>query len=383
MFKQFGWLTKYLLSIASHSSLQIAVIALLVASLISGLPAGSATANTNWVLQFDGATDQVTLHKTVDMIGADWATAKTVTLWVLPFAGNTCAGPDAALCDAILGDQPHYWGISVGLIPSGHHGGQDRIWVFNENGGEDLIGIPYTPGEWVYIALVHDGVTLSAYKNGVLAGSTPSGPTGQAQGESKLYLGGVLGTEPRLFAGLLDDVKIWDFALSSSEISDQMYLTLSGNEPGLAAYYQMSDGTGTSLTDNSQYDWTGTLVDGGGAPGPLWVVRDEWVPPTAPAAPSDLMITGTSFNLVDLAWMDNSTDEYSFEIERCTGEACSDFALVGTVLDNVTTFTDIAVAPSTHYCYRVLASNSGGDSTYTNVACALTKLPLYIPFITR
>jgi hypothetical protein len=55
-----------------------------------------------------------------------------------------------------------------------------------------------------------------------------------------------------------------------------MFQPLSGTESGLAAYYQMSDGAGTTLTDDSNNNWQGTLFDGArgvppdGQP-PLWV----------------------------------------------------------------------------------------------------------------
>lgn len=61
---------------------------------------------------------------------------------------------------------------------------------------------------------------------------------------------------------------------------------------------------------------------------PLHLVRaaGEPVPPTMLVAtasyPGDLAIS--------LTWVDNSTDETAFEVERCSGAGCSDFTLIAT-----------------------------------------------------
>lgn len=77
-----------------------------------------------------------------------------------------------------------------------------------------------------------------------------------------------------------------------------------------------------------------------------------------------------------LTWQDNSTNETGFQVERCTGAACTNFALIGAPGLNVTTYVDSTLADATTYCYRVRAINSGGASTYTNTACATTTTPI-------
>src|SRR5688572_555549 len=68
---------------------------------------------------------------------------------------------------------------------------------------------------------------------------------------------------------------------------------------------------------------------------------------------------------VSLAWNDNSSNEGTFKIERAmVGSAYTEIATVGA---NVTSYIDAAATPSTSYWYRVRASNSMGDSAYTNV----------------
>jgi fibronectin type 3 domain-containing protein len=71
---------------------------------------------------------------------------------------------------------------------------------------------------------------------------------------------------------------------------------------------------------------------------------------------------------VNLEWSDNSENESAFQIERCGGEACANFAQIGSAGANRTGYADANVAANTTYVYRVRASNPGGNSTYSNTA---------------
>jgi len=365
---------------------------ILLATTVLGSPFDPASAQiTNWALQFDGTSDMVQLDSEANIIGTGWESTKSVMLWVKPDAGNTCTDPDVASCPSIISAKPHWWGISVGLTdPMPPDVPLDRIWVWNFDTTEDPIGIPYTPGEWVHIALVHQGGFLSAYKNGVLAGRISSGATHQTD-PGKLYLGGLF--DINFFAGQIDEVSIWNIGLSASDIIAGMY-GLNGDEAGLKAYYMMSDGSGRTLTDDSADppNWPGTLIDKDfpqppppqpPEAGPLWVEHDDFVPPPIPVAPSNLTVSPVGFSGLNLFWDDNSSNEFSFEIERCVGASCSSFSPLDVVLDNVTTYLDTSVVPGTTYCYRVRAANTGGASDYTNTACTTVLIPVFIPMAVR
>jgi hypothetical protein len=93
---------------------------------------------------------------------------------------------------------------------------------------------------------------------------------------------------------------------------------------------------------------------------------------TAPAAPTGLTATTASSSTITLAWVDQSTNESGFKIERALGTGS--FSQVGTVGPNITTYTDTGLTAGTSYSYRVRASNSGGDSAYSNTASTTTSL---------
>jgi hypothetical protein len=68
----------------------------------------------------------------------------------------------------------------------------------------------------------------------------------------------------------------------------------------------------------------------------------------------------------------NSVSETGFQMERCTGAACSDFAVLATLGANVTTYTD-TVAPNPIAGYRVTALPAG--SGYSNIVYSDTTIP--------
>lgn len=234
-----------------------------------------------YALEFDGNNDFVELYETTYMFSEGWEDLKSVSLWVRPLAApSPCTGPDVVLCDAIFGDRPRWWGISIGEV-----GGLNRIWVWNYDGSpgsaNDIVPITYEIGEWLQITMVHGDGMLSVYKNGTLVDSIPSGSTRQPSTGAYpiLHFGGMIKdvTNNWSFAGQIDEVRLWNIALTQDDINNTLYWPLNGNEPGLAAYYQMSDGEGLTLTDDSGNGWTGALNDGNqhappdGSP-------PEWVP---------------------------------------------------------------------------------------------------------
>ncbi len=94
------------------------------------------------------------------------------------------------------------------------------------------------------------------------------------------------------------------------------------------------------------------------------------IPQRAPTAPSNLTATAVSSNYIFLLWSDNSNNETGFKIERSTDNVT--FTQVGTTTANMRVYNDAGLTSNTTYYYRVKATNSAGDSDYSNVASAKT-----------
>jgi hypothetical protein len=75
--------------------------------------------------------------------------------------------------------------------------------------------------------------------------------------------------------------------------------------------------------------------------------------------------------LLNITWDDTSDNENGFRIERRIGTSGS-YQPLASVGSNVVTYTDLNLANSTTYCYRVFAFNSAGNSNYSNENCGTT-----------
>ncbi len=91
-----------------------------------------------------------------------------------------------------------------------------------------------------------------------------------------------------------------------------------------------------------------------------------------PGAPTDLEATAVTFARVDLTWTDNANNESSYVVERSTDTAFT-APVSFTISANATTYSDLTVAASTQYWYRVFAANVGGRSLASNTATATTS----------
>ncbi len=89
---------------------------------------------------------------------------------------------------------------------------------------------------------------------------------------------------------------------------------------------------------------------------------------STPAAPSSLTATVESSDSVILNWIDNSSNEVGFYLERMEGTG--NYTVLATPGAGVTTYTDGTVAIGTSYTYRIRAYNLMGNSTYSGTVAA-------------
>jgi serine protease len=118
---------------------------------------------------------------------------------------------------------------------------------------------------------------------------------------------------------------------------------------------------------------TGGVLNAGAAVGSA-------TPPAPPdAAPTNLTAAAASSSQINLTWVDNSSNESGFKIERCSGAGCSSLSQIATVGAGVTSYSNTGLAAPTSYSYRVRATNAGGDSNYSNTATATTQAAATTP----
>jgi len=203
-----------------------------------------------WALQFDGINDYVNTNYTTNL------TRFTIECWVKGDAAPTSKAN------------------SNGLV---HRGSNYEInWdhgdanfrgaaAMNTSGGWKAASFGTLEANvWYHLAATYDGTNLRAYKNGVLISTTAATNPLSATQTLKIGAHADVPSSGGYFAGMIDEVRIWDYARSEASIKRHMNRQHDGNDAGLISYYKMTDGTGTALTDNKGSNH-GTLTNG-----PLW-----------------------------------------------------------------------------------------------------------------
>jgi len=92
--------------------------------------------------------------------------------------------------------------------------------------------------DWVHVAVVYRDKTPSLYLNGSLAGT---GPRSQRTVHPSLWSANPAMLRYGAFAGALDDVRIWDVALTEEQIRAQFTSPVTGNEAGLLGWWNFDD----------------------------------------------------------------------------------------------------------------------------------------------
>ena len=128
----------------------------------------------------------------------------------------------------------------------------------------DYVYVPYSfkKGEWVHLACTYDHTALRIYADGNLIAERPYtvpiyyGQNGFRVGAvSNTYFGG-----NHYLQGMMDEIRIWNYARSQSEIQQTMKQVLRGDETGLVGYWNCEQHTyGTILSDKTGSLHQGTL----------------------------------------------------------------------------------------------------------------------------
>lgn len=162
-------------------------------------------------------------------------------------------------------------------------------------------------------------------------------------------------------AGEVTDVDVGDI-ISYSKISGPTWLNVAAN--GVLSGTPSSGDVGLN-------SWTIEATDGQGGSDTAVLNISVDSSFSLPAAPSALTATAVNRSRVDLSWADNSDNESGFRIERSERNNGS-FSEITTVGSNATSYSDSTVRKGTTYYYRIRATNSDGDSAYSNETSATT-----------
>ena len=266
-------------------------------------------------LSFNGSSNRVDIN---DASLLDLTTGMTLEAWVFP---TSSTGWRTAIMKERSG------GMTYALYANNN---ASRPAVYVRIGGRDRSvtgSASLTLNTWNHLAATYDGTTLILYVNGNRVGSlTVRGSitvTSQA-----LRIGGSTALSSRYFSGRIDEVLIYNRALSQAEIQTDMNT-------------------------------------------PITASPSDTTPPTAPG---NLTATASGGSQINLSWS-ASTDAVGvtgYKIERCQGAGCSSFTQIATT--TATSYPNTGLQESTSYSYRVRATDAASNlSGYSNIAGATTQ----------
>lgn len=271
-------------------------------------------------LQFNGSTSYVDVGNGASL---QLTGSMTIEAWINAAANPADDGQIVAKSDGSAGWQfktspdtgPHTFGVAVSAD------GSSRTQRYSST--------TRSLNTWYHVAGVYDATAgiLNIYVNGVLNNGSLVGtiPTSQFNQTVNVNIGRRTGGF--YFNGTLDEIRVYNRALSVSEIQADMNT-------------------------------------------PVGPVTPDTQPPTTPGSLTGSAISGTQVNLSWTASTDNIAVT-GYVLERCQGAGCSNFAQIAT--PSGTAYNDSNLLPSTTYSYRIRATDAAGNlSSYSNVATNTT-----------
>ncbi|MEQ8714815.1 MAG: LamG-like jellyroll fold domain-containing protein, partial [Cyclobacteriaceae bacterium] len=207
---------------------------------------GPTLGPANYALSFDGINDRVLIPDNPALEPSEGKL--TIEAWIYP----TTDSPHQRIVtkgdgsSAGIDDGSFYWdtydntagarGLRAAFANS------NDVYVSTPLTGEIL-----TLNQWHHVALVFDQGIFTNYLNGVAVSSADLGETTLVDNNVDWAIGEDALTSNEHFNGQMDEVRIWHSVRTPSQLLAFKDVELTGDEPGLVAYYSME--VNTTLTD--------------------------------------------------------------------------------------------------------------------------------------
>ena len=284
--------------------------------------ASNATWKTGYfgnALQFSGATNSyVTVNDTASL---DLTSALTLEAWVNP---STLNSPDNGWVAAVAKEHQNSGNdIAYALYAANGTGTPPALHLLINGSDVGVQGTSVLPlNTWSFLSGTYDGSTMRLYVNGTLVASR--GQSGAVTTTADpLRLGGDWSGE--MFTGLIDNVRIYNRALSASELQNDQNTPISARP--LLARVSAAGGGGAPLTPSI----LGSVVDeaiarwyaAGVSPDRLQVLRDVRLQVQDLPSPYLGLAVGDqvwiSRDAAGYGWFTNPGDDPAFKTKQVHG----------------------------------------------------------------
>jgi len=199
------------------------------------------------------------------------------------------------------------------VLEFGDAGTGTQVEVYSITSGQTLVGYPFLDDEWGFITYVGDGTKVTLYFNGVQASTTNSVVTSYGTSAFNFNIGGggVFAPTGDFFRGEIDEVALFDKAITPGRVKQLFDAAKTGVAPELVETFPFVTPTG-DIPEGQPYSLT---VDPSGTP-PLtyqWKLNGTNIPGatsktyTVPAAVAHTPITEPFLYSVQVSSGANST----------------------------------------------------------------------------
>lgn len=180
----------------------------------SGAWFNGATGKRNYSLDFDGTDDVVTVSNASPIdIDTNLNRGFTIAAWINPATAGEGTGGQ------VFNKSTNNW-LRVDTLSGGRLDVEANVDLATTDANLNVSSAVAT-GAWSHVAMVYDSsaLTVSIYVNGQLRGTSSAGSGALSADSSSLLIGG--GTSNN-FDGLIDDFKIYNFAMLETQVRKSM-----------------------------------------------------------------------------------------------------------------------------------------------------------------
>ncbi len=238
----------------------IIVFLCIVPSLVLGLNWSYAN---GYDMEFDGAQSQYVHFPSNQLIPPDGDF--TLSVWVR--VGSEQVGQ----VFEVLAQRNHMYS---GIWPYWDYNGAHFYLGRGSNGnirvGDDWqdTGVPFPDDSaWHYFTIVKSSSDTKLYIDGRFRsskGGAIRNPSGNESWIGKQFVYGLLWQYTEYFTGWVDEIKVWNTALTREQLREKMHDTLSWDEPNLFTYIQFNESSSSIVEAHQANDAViqGTIVNG-------------------------------------------------------------------------------------------------------------------------
>jgi len=180
------------------------------------------------------------------------------------------------------------------------------------------------------------------------------------------------------FVGTMDEMRIWDYAKTATEINALKDYTIPGPYPGLVGNWSFDETANFTASDTSGNSRDGTLVNFNNHPA-FWVTgKDNLI--TLPIELSSFTATPTNQYFIQLHWVTQSeTDVMGYYIHRSSDNQLANAMVVSPMIQATNSsaqtsydYVDQDVTPGTWYYWLQSINLDGSESFHGPIVCTLS-----------